>query len=264
MHYAFLAVDAGGTHTRATLIDAHGRVCGRGEAGAANWSVHSRAAWAAAIRKSVAQACASLGGVPPRTHLWVGTAGVQVGDGVEAAEALVREVVACASVRVTNDAALLHRASGRPCLVAIAGTGSVVLAFSTPTTVQQWGGLGWLLGDEGSAFALGRAAVRAVLTDRVGTHDLRTRLERAAWPLDADGVRRLYASDNPRALLASLAPCVTAAAEAGDDVASTLLREETAMLATYLAQAMASLPAAEAADLRLGGALMQVALSSVS
>lgn len=252
MNHTYLAVDAGGSRTRATLVGADGRVCGRGAAGPGNWAVQGRDAWAAAIRAAVAEACASTGGVPRGTHVWVGTAGVPAGQQDEAVVALVAELVPGARVRVSNDAELLHRPAPRTCVVAIAGTGSVVLAIDTRGRVRQWGGLGWLLGDEGSAFHVGRAAVRAVLGGEPAAHALRARLAQAHLRGD-DWIRYIYGAEDPRAVLASLAPCVTAAAEAGDPAAAALLREATAPLAALIAGA-----ATHEADLRLGGALMQV------
>jgi len=247
----YLAVDAGGSRTRATLVGVDGRVCGRGEAGPANWAVQSRDAWAAAVRTSVAEACASTGGVPHGTHVWVGTAGVPAGGRADAIAALVSELIPGAHVRVTNDAELLYRPAPRTCIVAIAGTGSVVLAIDSGR-VQQWGGLGWLLGDEGSAFDLGRAGLRAVLAGGPAAHTLCKHLE-PSLPPGADWTSHVYAATNPRALLASLAPCVTAAAERGDPTALALVRSATAPLAAHIASA-----ARPEADLRLGGALMQV------
>lgn len=45
----------------------------------------------------------------------------------------------------------------------IAGTGSVAARIEDHRLVASAGGHGWLLGDEGSAFWLGREAVRATL-----------------------------------------------------------------------------------------------------
>ncbi len=81
---------------------------------------------------------------------------------------------------VANDTSLLaapvHDAAAsdprlRTGVVTIAGTGSIVMAYrqeeahgsSTLRTLGRAGGFGWLLGDEGSGFAVGRDAVRKII-----------------------------------------------------------------------------------------------------
>ncbi|GAA5891501.1 hypothetical protein JCM8208_007304 [Rhodotorula glutinis] len=85
------------------------------------------------------------------------------------------------ALRITNDGQLL----GAPCLVMphvdsaialVAGTGSVALAFAKEPSGLELkligvdGGWGYLLGDEGSGFAVGRIAVRRLLA----AHDAAT------------------------------------------------------------------------------------------
>jgi N-acetylglucosamine kinase-like BadF-type ATPase len=83
----------------------------------------------------------------------------------------------CSSERliVANDTSLLaspitdaSRPDIRSGVVVIAGTGSIVMSFKRSRngmlkTLGRVGGLGWLLGDEGSGYSVGRAAVRRVL-----------------------------------------------------------------------------------------------------
>lgn len=256
----YLAVDAGGSHTRATLVDGAGRVRGRSETGPANWAVQGADAWIEAIRASVVGACASIGGSwPDDTHVWVGAAGLPACGQDKAARALLSQLFRGSHLRVTNDAVLLYRPSQRRCIVAIAGTGSVVLLMHAQGTVErQWGGLGWLLGDKGSAFSLGRAAVRSVLDAPSTAHPFRARIAQALQcPPHTDLVTHIYAAPDPRALFASLAPCVTAAAAAGEQDALALVQEEAAHLASHMARAAATVQP-DQADVRLGGALMQV------
>jgi N-acetylglucosamine kinase-like BadF-type ATPase len=70
-------------------------------------------------------------------------------------------------VEVISDveAALLGALDGRPGLLVLAGTGSIVLGRDGEGRVARAGGLGPLIGDEGSAFWLGREWLR--LTPKV-------------------------------------------------------------------------------------------------
>ncbi|MFV0407569.1 MAG: N-acetylglucosamine kinase [Propioniciclava sp.] len=68
-------------------------------------------------------------------------------------------------VRVFNDAALVGPAAGfrGPVISVIAGTGSITVSGHAERGYRSLGGHGYLLGDEGSAPALTRDVVRAVL-----------------------------------------------------------------------------------------------------
>ena len=65
------------------------------------------------------------------------------------------------------EAAWLGALDGRPGVVVLAGTGSIVVGRDARGRWARAGGLGPLLGDEGSAFWLGREWLRATAPDRV-------------------------------------------------------------------------------------------------
>lgn len=68
-----------------------------------------------------------------------------------------------AKVAVVNDAELMPLALGLPGQIGVvAGTGSIAVCRPTPDRMMVAGGWGWIVGDEGSAAALVRQAVRVV------------------------------------------------------------------------------------------------------
>ena len=96
-------------------------------------------------------------------------------------------------VEVISDveAALLGALDGRPGLLVLAGTGSIVLGRDGEGRVARAGGLGPLIGDEGSAFWLGREWLRLTPTVAAIARELSRRPDAvarvAAWaPLGAD------------------------------------------------------------------------------
>ncbi len=107
-------------------------------------------------------------------------------------------------------------------IVAISGTGSSVFA-RTEGRMRQVGGWGYLLGDEGSGYDLGRMALRAVLLawDGRGGQTFLSELcaKRLGVPVQ-EGIETLY--EGGRTLIASFAPCALEAREAGDEVAAVL------------------------------------------
>jgi len=96
-------------------------------------------------------------------------------------------------------------------VLVLAGTGSIVLGRDARGRWARAGGLGPLLGDEGSAFWIGRAWLRA----------------RAAAPAQ----RRLAVRRDAVPAIAALAPRVVARARRGDRLAARIVREAQAHLA---------------------------------
>ena len=83
---------------------------------------------------------------------------------------------------IVNDAliALETGAPGQPGVVIISGTGSIAYGRNAAGEAARSGGWGYVLGDEGSGYWIGRAALRAVLR----AADLAGRA-----PADADAAR---------------------------------------------------------------------------
>ena len=120
---------------------------------------------------------------------------------------LARRVVVIPDVEAAWHAT---HAGGAGVLV-LAGTGSIVLGRSAGGRWVRAGGLGPLLGDEGSAFWMGRAWLRA----------------RAAGAAQ----RRLATRPDAVAAIAALAPRVVTRARRGDRLARRIVREAQAQLA---------------------------------
>ncbi len=104
----------------------------------------------------------------------------------------------------------------------LAGTGSIVLARTARGRWTRAGGLGPLLGDEGSGFWLGREWLRA------SGHG-------------ADSLRALATSPNPVARIAAHAPAVVARARRGDRTALRVVRAAQQHLAALAAAAVTEL-----------------------
>ncbi|MFB4267128.1 BadF/BadG/BcrA/BcrD ATPase family protein [Nonomuraea sp. GTA35] len=158
-----LGVDAGGTSSRAALFTVAGEPVRRGCAGGANPGALGRDPAAANLAAAVR---AALSGVAP---VQVEAVVVGVAGSPEACAALADQVfgevlpgVPVTSVGdiVTAFAAGTAAASGS---VLISGTGAIAAKIIDHRAVATADGFGWQLGDEGSAFWLGRAAARATI-----------------------------------------------------------------------------------------------------
>jgi N-acetylglucosamine kinase-like BadF-type ATPase len=232
-----IGVDGGGTKTHALVADPSGRVLGRGAAGPSNVQAVGVEATYAALDAAVTAALdeAGLGGKPRALCLGMAGAG-------RAADRAVIERWASARypgvlARVTHDAALVL-AAGTPAgwgIAVLCGTGSLVYGVDPSGAAARAGGWGYLLGDEGSGYALGRAALRAIAraADGRGPSTSLTDAVLVHWSLDAPAalIAHVYRPPLSRAAIAELAPLVVAEAEAGDAVAGALVQEAGRSLA---------------------------------
>jgi glucosamine kinase len=80
------------------------------------------------------------------------------------AERLAERVVVTGDLDIALEAAF----GDKPGIVLVSGTGSVAVGRTPDGTVHRRGGYGWQMGDEGSGYAIGRAALLAVGQARDG------------------------------------------------------------------------------------------------
>ncbi|MFI9838162.1 BadF/BadG/BcrA/BcrD ATPase family protein [Nonomuraea sp. NPDC051941] len=233
----FAGVDAGGTTTRAALHAADGTRLGYGTAGPGNPAAHGGPAAGAAIEQALRRA---LDGLDP-SLVAASVAGVAgADDGF--AEVLRRVWTACGIAsppRPASDVDVAY-AAGTPepsGTLLLAGTGAAAARFCGRAVAAVADGLGWLLGDEGGGFWIGRAGVRAAvraldrglpygpLVELVGAHFGATGEPRRR----ADRIVRLAQAD--RMLVGAAAPLVAEAAAAGDERAAEIVGEAARRLA---------------------------------
>jgi N-acetylglucosamine kinase-like BadF-type ATPase len=138
---------------------------------------------------------------------------------------------------VVNDAlvALVAGAGEQAGVVVVAGTGSIAYGHDAEGRAARAGGWGYLLGDEGGGFWIGRAALSAVVRqfDQRGPATLLTDLVLAHMQLSTPGevIHAIYDRGLQRHAIAGLAGVVQRAMEAGDAVAGEILDRAATELA---------------------------------
>lgn len=173
----FLGVDAGGTKTHAVLAREDGTLVAEARSGPGNPLSAGDCAALASLRAVVYELLArdarmTLGGA----HF--GVAGAGRPEDLERVERLVRSLKLPCPATVSDDAKVaFHAAADPPGAVLICGTGSIAVAFTPDGTEYRAGGHGYLLGDEGSGYWIGREAVRVALRSADGRGEP-TELER--------------------------------------------------------------------------------------
>jgi N-acetylglucosamine kinase-like BadF-type ATPase len=223
-----LGFDGGGTKTDCVLLDAKGAVIGEGHGGPANplrsgfdgafSSLHDAAAEAIAAARirsaDVTSVCAGLAGAGRRS--------------------VVRRILvflaqefppALSQVATDYEVALETAAGTGPGVVLIAGTGSVAYGRNATGETARAGGYGPWIGDEGSAFEIGRRAVSAVARSRDADAPVTLMTEMIADTLncpDWDDLMLRIMKD-PDAVFPKLFPVVAAAANSNDSAAKEIL-----------------------------------------
>lgn len=232
-----VGVDGGGTKTLALAVEVGGQGQTRGAAGSSNLHAVGFDTACAAIESAIAQAA----GEAEIAALCLGLAGAGRPQDVERFRTWARMKFPHTALKVVSDAEILLAAGALTgaALALVCGTGSIVYGRTARGELIRAGGWGYLFGDEGSGFAIGAAALRAVTQahDGRGAPTLLTDLILARRGVDnATGlVASLYSAPNPRAEIASLAELVEQAAAQNDALALSLLDEAARELARMAA-----------------------------
>lgn len=227
-----VAIECGGTHSRAGVYSEAGGCTATAESAGAN-PVECGPACTAAVVAAVVRDLA-----PDASEVFAAIAGARTADFAARIAHDVAIRLNAPMVFVTDDLTpLLHEnLAGRPGILAIAGTGSCVMACSETGEIARAGGRGTLFGDPGSAYQVAICALRAAAEaiDGVGPDTLLVqKLMDAAGLHDFEDFRQ-WGRFAPKSKIASLAPFVSRLADEGDGVAMACLREQAGALAAQV------------------------------
>ncbi|CCH19962.1 N-acetylglucosamine kinase [Micromonospora lupini] len=264
-----VGLDVGGTSTRATALTLAGDRLGTGRAGGGNPTSHGAERAAAELLTALREALTDL----EPTRVAAGTIGLAGAGRLladPAGRAAFDQAWHDAGLRCPYEVhgdALVAYASGTAApdgTILIAGTGAITAQVTDLRLDRIADGHGWLLGDAGSGFWLGREAVRrlladldagqapgtlgtAVLTELVGSADVAPR------PRDTVDATIQAVTRRPPIELARLAPLVVTAATDGEPVATALIAEAAAHLAGSVGRIR---PGGATTPVVLGGGLL--------
>ncbi len=230
-----LAVDGGQSSTLAIVAARDGRILGTGLAGPAN-HIHEPDGLerlGRALQQSIRLALQNAGCSPQQvSHICLGMTGA-----VQQAQDFAVQMFPTARVQAHPDmvAALAGASIARPGVVVIAGTGSVAYGRLEDGREARVGGWGYLFGDEGSAYSIGRAALQAA-SQAVDGRRSSTALSQdipAFWGLATmhEVHDAVYTPKISRPQIAELAAVVSQTARKGDATAMDLLADAARALA---------------------------------
>jgi N-acetylglucosamine kinase-like BadF-type ATPase len=223
-----LGIDAGGTKTVCLLADERGRIVSEARGGGANLQAVGELEVEKVLHEVMEEAIGDRDLVP--AAICLGIAGVDRPDDSVVVRGIMKRIGYKARVLVVNDAlvALEAGAPGQPGVVIISGTGSIAYGRNAAGEAARSGGWGYVLGDEGSGYWIGRAAIRAVLreADQRGPKTALTPmlLEHFGVARSQGLIHEVYHSPLKPAAIGALAKCVQAAFAEGDQAAIGILR----------------------------------------
>jgi N-acetylglucosamine kinase-like BadF-type ATPase len=245
----FIGLDCGGSSCRAIGVDAEGAIVFQGQSGPANLVSTPLPR----IRRNLSTA---LRGSPPANGICGCFAGLLTEQHRSLAVELLAEIMPEAKIHAEPDyAAAFYAANPGTTLCVIAGTGSLVCS-KVDGQIQKGGGRGYLLGDEGSAYAYGRDALRHFLDDPSrATPELTEAVQSATGSLEpVNIISEVYRTPTPASTIAKLAKALGGDAMAGEAYALAAIERNTEALVTVVANHVArSHPQTEIAICLAGG-----------
>lgn len=225
----YLGLDCGGSSCRAMAIDETGAVVFRGQGGSANVATTPEPI----LRRSLERA---LDGLPKVNRVFGCFAGLIDDAGRFRATAVLQSLVPEVPINVEADYAAAFRScpDGTTACV-IAGTGSIVCSRVGGRLVKSGGG-GYLLGDEGSGFRYGLAALKHFIQEpEAATESMVAALAEVMGTTDpTEATMRVYQTPRPAALLSRLSSALVGDAVAGCGYAQAAIAREAGELARHV------------------------------
>ncbi|HVA93265.1 MAG TPA: BadF/BadG/BcrA/BcrD ATPase family protein [Candidatus Dormibacteraeota bacterium] len=227
MRYS-LGFDGGGTKTHCVVLDTDGAIIAEGHGGPAN---PLRSGYDAAFHSLSVAAAEALGTAHLHTadikSVCAGLAGAGRRSVVRRMMVFLAHEFPHAVAQVTTDyeIALEAAAGNGPGIVLIAGTGSAAYGRNAAGETSHAGGYGPWIGDEGSAFDMGRRAVAAVARSRDHDGPVTLLAEMISSTLDCPDWDELMQRiiKNPDDVFPRMFPAIVDAANFDDSTAKEIL-----------------------------------------
>ena len=201
----FLLIDAGSTKTRYALLTKESDILRFHSKGINPFHISSKEITDILLPIKNCLPDVTLTGI---CFFGAGCASPQVNRGVES---LIREVFDCSQVSVDSDLAgaakaLFGDGKGITCIL---GTGSNSCVYEKGKIVSKIPSLGYVLGDEGSGVALGKALLNAVFK-RTISQEIIDKFQ-AEYNLSVDSlIERVYRQPSPASFIASFSHFISA------------------------------------------------------
>jgi N-acetylglucosamine kinase-like BadF-type ATPase len=238
-HLYVIGIDGGGTKTSAVLCALDGTILSESQGGPSNLQIVGIENSSKTIIELIETCCHSIG--CSVSQIGVIVAGL-AGAGRPADQKLIKDTLfdiaykrkhSLNTVVIESDAriALEGAFSGKPGIILISGTGSIVFGKDERGKTFRAGGWGKLICDEGSGYTIGKEAFRAVAKslDGFNIRTILVKLFEMKFDLGTQEsiIKALYKDSFD---IASVVPVVMEAASKGDKIAKNILIQASSEL----------------------------------
>ncbi|MEI3606983.1 BadF/BadG/BcrA/BcrD ATPase family protein [Pseudogracilibacillus sp. SE30717A] len=237
-----IGIDGGGTKTAAVLADLQGKIVAKALRGPTNPNLLCKTELQATINQLLNDLKKQAPFAFSQTvSIFAGMSGV----GTKKQQAVVSSIITnivepSINVQIKPDPvnALYSGTYGKPGVVQIAGTGSVAFGINGKGESTRLGGWGYLFGDEGSGYDIGRRAIIKVVHAEDGLEDQTLLKELLLQHFEVADVRQMvekvYHADNPKNEISSLSKIVFTAYKQLDLVAADILENVSKIVVSNL------------------------------
>jgi N-acetylglucosamine kinase-like BadF-type ATPase len=240
-----LGIDVGGTKTVCLLADNDERVIASGREEGANLQGAGELVLEKVLHSVMETTLEGTGVLP--SAICLGIAGVDRASDEAVVRSIMRRIGYKARILIVNDALIALQAGVGDAagIVIVSGTGSIAYGRNDSGEASRAGGWGYVLGDEGSGYWIGRLALRAVVRHADGRGRVTSLTPHLLAHFDvqraAELIHKVYHDElNPRAI-AAVAKYVQYARDEGDIVATGILHRAADELMTAATAVMTRL-----------------------
>lgn len=239
-----IGIDGGATKTTAVLADLNRNILAEKFSGPANFLIIGTEKVAKTISDLILDVCNEAEvNINNIEVVCIGLTGAGRESDAEKIKKAIQDYWSTAystpikNIIVTSDAriALEGAFSGRPGIILIAGTGSIIFGKDRSGMLYRVGGFGRYIGDEGGGYSIGRLGLQAVAKSMDGRGPETKLLDilKTQFGINSpeDLINKVYQENLD---FAAVAPLVIQCAEEGDEACREILRREAEELVLHI------------------------------
>lgn len=242
----YLGIDGGGTKTVAIVCDENGTLVSR----YVGKSINYNSVGTAEARKNLKE---TVDGVLDGNKITLSSAFIGMPALSERAdEKFTRElcggIIDCPKIAMDSDVYIgleAMKCDGAATMV-VSGTGSMAVGRLSDGTIIHTGGWGYILGDEGSGYALGLDAVKAAICGAEGSADETSLTQKVLEHFNITDIDSLidifYDPPISNSEVAKVAPVLFDCAAGGDEVANEIITRHAHLLADTVSALLKRMP----------------------
>lgn len=229
----YVAIDGGGTKTEFVLFRADGKLISSAVYGATNPNSCGVEKTLSILKKGID--CILFSKKAPK-RIFAGIAGSSIGNHCENISSFLKKTYPMSEINVASDIRNIIGLvrENKKCISAIIGTGSVIYGWDG-TALKRVGGWGYLFGDEGSGYDIGRRVLIEAYAYGDGlapVSEVARLVENKLGGPVVEHAEKLYREG--RTYIASFCPIAFEALAMGDKVAGEIIADSVARFANLI------------------------------